>query len=220
LLRHQRDDDDTLARNYERESRIRSFCRYLPRMNQAYLLVRGIIFFEDILIIDDKGDSINAFPHIFVDFTAKTGPFRWLSSSLKNNSEEIEIGDEFKRISFFPKVFPESKPAIKITDRVIRLDEQSAREFRTRYFLRCLFDVDRKYEFLDQRNIVRVENVNPEPDEKETFIEITSKYKIMAKEFLDRNQGDGYRMQIERQINRQMEDSEEITVLEFEIVSS
>ncbi|MGD0585757.1 MAG: hypothetical protein ABSA86_08275 [Oryzomonas sp.] len=47
----------------------------LPKHNQAWLEVRGIVPFESILDIDELGDEIVDAPHIFVPFKGVDGPF-------------------------------------------------------------------------------------------------------------------------------------------------
>jgi hypothetical protein len=50
--------------------------RHLGRSFQAKLIVYGFVPFEERQIIDDKGDSEYANPHLFIDFGAN-GPFKY-----------------------------------------------------------------------------------------------------------------------------------------------
>jgi hypothetical protein len=215
LLNTQSDDEEIRKDHFEKEDKIRDVWRYLPRANQAYLIVNGLMFFEDILAIDDKGDSIFAVPHIFVDFRPRYGPFRWLLHSLQIGQESIHLSDEYKRVKSFPTFSP---PKGKIyRDCVVEFNSGSARRFLSEYSIKAIFDVSGKYAFLNQRDVVRVakdESVN----EEEKFIEITHKYEISSGDYLSEHPEQ--RNHIENQIRRKLSDTDELTVLEFETIYS
>ncbi len=86
-----------------------AFWRHLPRNRQAKLRLYGFVRFEDMLIIDDKGDPVCADPHIFIDFSDKNGPFSHFTAKVivghtLINSDELE--KDYKKIEHFPKDFP------------------------------------------------------------------------------------------------------------------
>ena len=192
--------------------------KYLPRANQAYLLVQAVICFDDMAAIDEKGDSFFALPHIFVDFKARSGPFRWFFYSLKIGQEEIPLRDEYEKISFFPKVFGPSPKGEIYKDRSVDFDEVTRRRFMSEYFTKSIFDVDGKYAYLKPRDIIRVAGIEPLIAGEETFIEITHKYQADAGDYLKRHAAE--RDLIETQIGRKLKDDEKLTVLEFETLSS
>jgi len=202
----------------EKLEKTRLFCRYLRRSNRAQLIVRGVIFFEDMLIVDEKGDPAYPIPQIFVDFKGKSGPFRFFLPTLEVGNERVMLDDIYKRIKFFPKDFPERRKGTIHKDRVLELDSETIRLFGKEFSLNCLFDVSGKYEFLVDRDIIEVGGVKPLTDGEKTFIEITSKYRIKAKDFLKEHLGRGYELQIEWQLQRKLKDSDQLTVLEFERV--
>ncbi len=200
----------------EEEQKVRRFCRYLRQANQAEFILRGIIFFEDMLIIDDKGDAYYPFPHIFVDFKAETGPFRMLFATLWINNQEIELDDPYKRISFFPASLELPKPGKK-HKRLLELDGQTTGEVG-RYSVHSLFDDSGKYDFLEQRDFIQVVGAGGHDGER-LFIEITQKYETSAEEYLKDHRESDSRPQIERQIGRELSESDNLTVLEFRLVS-
>jgi hypothetical protein len=214
LIHQQSEDDDVGERYFDRVKTIRNFWRYLPRANQATLIRRAIIFFEDILVIDEKGDSEYCFPHIFVDFRAQSGPFRGRLDWLEVEKREIFLDEDYKREKIFPDVLPSYSRGTIYKDRTVQLDEATRRRFGSVHFLKNLFDVDGKYGFLNRGDIIRVEGVKPTADDAEALIEITCKYKTDAREYVADHPE--LREQIEAQTGKKVEDSVELTILEFE----
>jgi hypothetical protein len=73
-----------------------SFWRHLPQRFQAKLKSYGFVSFENMLLIDEKGDPEYAIPHLFIDFSETGGPFLWRSGSLHQKHEEQIHADEFE----------------------------------------------------------------------------------------------------------------------------
>jgi hypothetical protein len=217
LIRRQTEDDEDAGRskeNFENREKIRNFWRYLPRDNQAQLVLRGVIFFEDMLVIDEKGDAEYLFPHIFINFRVQSGPFRFFFRSLRVGNQEAPLENEYEQATVFPVTFPPVRKAKVYKDCAIQLDEDSRRRFGSSYSLKSLFDVDGKYGFLDQGDVIRVEGVKSPADDKEAFIEITCKYETGAKEYVTEHPE--LREQIEKQTGKKLNDNDGLTVLEFE----
>lgn len=57
------------------EHKARLFWNEVPEKNRATLKVIGLIPYEDILAIDEIGDEYFLYPHIYVNFNEKDGPF-------------------------------------------------------------------------------------------------------------------------------------------------
>lgn len=81
--------DEELSKN---RTKVEDFWKYLPRKNQAFLLNEGIVLFEDMLVVDDKGDVVFDMPHIFVDFQYKGEPFKAKWHYLEGNKKFIDLG--------------------------------------------------------------------------------------------------------------------------------
>jgi hypothetical protein len=218
LFRRHSDDIEERKKSHKKEQEVRSFWKYLPRANQAYFLVEGVICFDDMAAIDEKGDCSFALPHIFVDFKVQSGPFRGFFHSLKVGQEEIPLRDEYERISFFPKVFDPSPKGKIYKDRSVDFDEVTRRRFTSEYFTKSIFDVNGKYSYLKPGDVIRVVGIEPLVAGEETFIEVTHKYQADAKDYLKEHPAD--RDLIETQIGRKLRDTEKLTVLEFEKLSS
>jgi hypothetical protein len=220
LLYRNSEDDDARNRDFDLRENIRNFWRFLPRANQAKFIATGVIFFDDMLVIDDKGDSKYQFPHIFVDFKAQSGPFRWFFYSLRVGENETFLSDEFKRTRVFPETFPAYEIGKVFKDRTVRLDDETSRRFGSQYFLKSLFDIENKYDFLNPRDIVQLEGVKSVVDDEVTFIEITSKYTMGVNDFLAEHAELDTHRQIERQTGRTLSEIDKLTILEFETISS
>ena len=218
LLFRQSDDAAKREDNHKKEQTIRNFWDYMPRVKKAYLIVNGLILFEDMLVIDEKGDSLYPFPHIFVDFSKERGPFNFFLESLTVGRRQIQLDSEYKEVKFFPAVFPPARKRNIRRDHVLEFDPRVVRELMSDYFDNKLFDVTGKYAYLNQRDVIRVKGAGESVRDEETFIEITHKYQTAAKEYVSEHPEQ--RALIEFQIGQELKDSDAVTVLEFERVSS
>ncbi len=218
LLHHESEEDEERRGRAKKEEEVRNFWKYLPRANQAHLIVRGLIQFEDMMAIDDKGDSLFTCPHIFVDFTVRSGPFRGFYYFLKIKPELIPLGEEFTRIKFFPADLPSPPKGNIYRDRAIEFDAETLRQFGTEYFLNSIFDFDDRYAFLNQGDCIKIADVEPLIKGTETFIEVTYKYETTARDYL--SEFPHHRHTIEGRIGRNVTESDNFTVLEFERVYS
>jgi hypothetical protein len=218
LLHRQGDDNAKRKDDYEKQNRVRNCWKYMPRANQAYFIVNGLIFFEDILAIDSEGDSLFLFPHIFADFRAKFGPVKGLMHSLKIGHREIYLNDEYKRVSCFPKVFPVLQKGRVYKDRAVEVDEDSARRITSGNGVQNIFDVGGTYAFLKQRDLIRVAGVRPSILGDETFIEITHKYEMPARDYMKEHPE--HVSLVEKQIGRTLNEQDCVTIFEFETVPS
>lgn len=115
---------DLLPRRYDRHkvneqrerdyaTKVEHFWRHLPRQQQAKLAAYGFVKYEDMLIIDEKGDPRFAMPHVFIDFSETAGPFAYTFGNLfQSHQEPIHSNDlqqGYKKIKVFPDTFPEPK---------------------------------------------------------------------------------------------------------------
>ena len=102
-----RESDSQEERNEQQTDRdkIENYWEHLPRRNQATFFKNGSIRYDEMLVIDDKGDGWHKFPHIFTDFDFRTGP-------IAGSYEYLEIGNthqlvkDYKQVKKFPKSFP------------------------------------------------------------------------------------------------------------------
>ena len=201
---------------YKKREQILDYWKHLPRKNQAFYVLDGIILFDDMLVIDDKGDILNNFPHIFVDFQPPNGPFKGFWKKLLVGNEEIDLNTEdYKRAKIFPSAFPEIKQGKVYKDKSIQWDEATLRLFNaSSSIMNTLLDVDNKYSFLKSRDAILV--AGAESNNERLGIEITHKFHTTIKDYLEEQGGEYMRAEIERQVGRKVQDNEKLDVYEFE----
>jgi len=202
---------------FDEKRKIEYFWKHFPRKNQAKLIVRGLVNFNDILIIDREGDVLYDFPHIFIDFRPQRGPFDWIWNTLEVNGQEIELTEDFKKIATFPAEFPEIKRGKIYKNKSIEWNSRTAELFRYER-VHALFDVEGKYNYLNPRDIIKVSVTDGESKE-EIYAEVTHKYSTSVKEYLkDKNYRDDYlnKEYIETQVGRKVKDKEKIIVFELD----
>lgn len=206
-------------RDHNKEEKVRDYWRHFPRKNQTKFIIHGIIPFEDILIIDDKGDVLNQFPHIFINFKFKPyrGPFRGYWYYLENNGQRVNFDDSFKRIKVFPakSKFPKVKKGRLYKDKSVQWDEETLRLFKiNNNIINVLFDVDNKYSFLNQRDAILV--AGADSNNEQVFIQITHKEETTVNKYLKDNPGQYVKEGLERQVGRSVKNKEKLTVFEFD----
>jgi hypothetical protein len=194
----------------------REFWERLPRSKQSELSIWGLLEFQDILVVDEKGDALNKLLHIYADFKYQDGPLSRTIHIMRKDHDEIVIEkEEFKRIS----IFPESIPVVKLgkvhKEKVIQIEknffmslQKGENNFKT------IYDRDGKYNFLNQGDIIKL--ITDQHNDEELFIKITMKYKMKIKDYLKENENH-YRLKdfIQNQIGKELSEEEFINVYEF-----
>jgi len=105
--RHDTEHDREEQEEREKIGLVRDFWERLPKKNQAMFYRNGIIRYEDMLVIDDKGDSWSEIPHIFVDFVDGS-PVSGTLAYLEQGQQHIGL-DDFSLKEYFPKSFLEPR---------------------------------------------------------------------------------------------------------------
>lgn len=189
---------------------------HMPKKNQAKFIVKGLIPFENILVIDKEGDPWHPFPHIFVDFKGKENPFVGHFTHIEqgNYHENIYPGSEgYKRVQIFPDKFSKAKKGKIYRDRQVDWPADVQSSFKDSEHITCLYDVDAKYSFLKPRDIILV--IKGENNSDNYYIEITHSFEINFKRYLDEHVGSFARKNIESQVGREIKDDETLVVYEF-----
>ncbi len=211
--------NETGSETLELRQAIEDYWEHLPRRNKAKFRVDGLIKFDDIIAIDAKGDSFFEFPHLFVDFRPKEGPFHLFHKYfVTEERQEFDLEESgFKKTKIFPKKFPEPKVGNIYKEKAVEFDPQSLSMLnRGSEQVNLFYDCGGKYEFLNQRDVIQVKDSEDSYGPK--FIQITHKYKIRADQYLAANdtQYDDYcKRTIELQIGRALAQDDFLTVFEF-----
>jgi hypothetical protein len=213
LVYSQRDDEDERQKAFEKRNLVNDFWDFFPSKNKGYFIIDCLIKYTDIAIIDDKGDVYYDFPHIYVDFVGDKGPFAGCINILKINNEEVDLTEDYKRINVFPEKFKKEKLGKVYKDKKIHFNTESQKEFKD-YKLDTIYATDGRYDFLNSRDLIQIENLGEEPEEE--FIQITHKFKANVKVYIEQSlKSYKTKRDIELQLGRTPSDNEEINIYEF-----
>ena len=217
LVRRQRENHDERQKAFEKRNLVNDVWDFFPRKNQGYFIIDFLIKYADIAIIDDKGDVYYDFPHIYVDFVHNMGPFAGCRNILKIDNKKINLTEDYKRINVFPKKFKKEKFGKIYKDKKILLNTESQKEFKD-YRLETIYETDEKYDFLNSRDVIQIENQGTETGGE--FIQITHKFKANAKVYIEQSP-EPYKTKrnVELQLVRTPTDDEEINIYEFKRIS-
>lgn len=194
---------------------VSDFWERLPRKNQVKISIDGLIYFQDILVIDSKGDTSHDYPHIFLEFDKKTNkPFKHYRYTFQTNEGEIPYKTNFKRINLFPEKYLKQKHGrvhkkLEIPYRSIGLYEgkTSSNGF--------IFSFDGKYDFLKIGEIVSVSDDSDQSMQLgDRYLEITQIYESNVKDFTKTFGEHPYKVNISQQAAKEVTDSDKMTVIE------
>lgn len=216
LIHRKVESGEESKNNREKQEQVENVWEFFPRKNKGYFIIDCLVKYEDIAVVDDRGDVLYNFPHLYVDFVGDRGPFAGFRNILQIGDEEIDIVDEYKRINMFPKKFKKTEFEKVYKDKKISLNPESLKEFKN-YRLDTIYERDEKYGFLNPKDVILIDNQSEESEEN--YIQITHKFKVKIKDYLKQIQND-FKIQklIELQLGREFEDNEEINVYEFKSV--
>lgn len=210
LLYRRSDTDEERVEQHGAEQKVQDFWEHLPKANQAYFIEEGLLRFDEMLAIDDKGDVLYKFPHIFAEFISGV-PFAGYRQYLEFNQQQWLLED-YERIEFFPKTFPDPTVGVLHKDKELKLEQHFLYRIRqgSEYF-NTLYETDGRYNFLNVRDAVGV----PSPQSRDTknYIEITNIDHVKVKDYLHRNPNK--EQAIQEQLGRKPNPEEIINIYEF-----
>lgn len=211
LLYRKSDSDEDKEKQRRTRENVEDYWEHLPRRNQARFFINGLVRYDEMLVIDDKGDDWHRFPHIFVDFDGRTGPIAGALEFIKIGDRTVLLKD-FKHIKKFPALFQPPKvgriyeeKGISLNDRLFSLLKNGNDQFC------ALYDIDGKYNFLKQKDIIAIDN--KDTSGTKYYLQITHTESIKVKDYLKNNAH--LEWDITQQIGRKPEPEETINVHEF-----
>jgi hypothetical protein len=183
-----------------------------------------LIKFEDIAVIDDKGDSEFKFPHIFVDFRERTGPLFGVYQYLRINEHRHESLDELKRIAHFPSKFDAPRfgtvhsKKLTVSDRAKNIFSAGNRS------LNVLYDVEGKLDFLAVADVIAIEGTEGAPgrgSSEPMLVQITHRRVTTGKDFWDALIDDpSLKHRMEDQVGREVNEDDQLRIVEFKVTHS
>lgn len=187
---------------------VRDFWERLPKKNQAMFHINGIIRYEDMLVIDDKGDSWNEVPHIFVDFVDGSPVSGTLEYIMKG--EQQVLLDEFSLQAVFPKSFPKPKFGTIHDEQGLALPNTISEQYvNFRVNLHNLYAVDDRFAHLTPGDVAVIRFGHKD----DRFIQITHRYELSGSKLL--RDEPHLAWQVKQQIEREPTADDVIDVLEF-----
>ena len=217
LVHRKGEDGDERKEEFEKIDLVNDVWDFLPRKNKGHFVIDCLIKYADIVVVDDKGDAYYSFPHLYVDFLGDMGPFAGCRNFLRIGNQEIDLIEDYKRISVFPKKFKKEKFGKIHKKKKILFNADSLREFRD-CRLDTVYETDGRYDFLNPREVILIDNSEVESEEE--YIQITHKFKAKIKDHIEQAlEPHKTRRSIEVQLERKPKDNEEINVYEFKRIS-
>lgn len=187
----------------------RTYWESLPQKNKAMFQLNGIIRFNEIVLIDEKGDPWFKVPHVFVEFR-KGSPTNGQIGSLTRGEQEIEL-DDLTRASLIPEHLPD--PEFGEIHKPGTVDLPSA--FRDMYLnyrggnSMKIFSTDHRFDGVKRNDVIVLESDKRE----QRFIQITHRYELKGEDVLQNHANQVW--EISQHIGRDVSPSDLIDVLEF-----
>ena len=212
LVFRESDSDKERAKQQEDRDKVENYWEYLPRRNQATFFRNGLIRYDEMLIIDDKGDGWHKFPHIFVDFDFRTGPIAGTYEYLETGERFQSLGG-YKRIKKFPKSFPTPTIGKIYEDKGITLNDPDFNMLKHgNESFHTLYECDGRYSFLKTKDIVLVLNQDTEGSSK-YYLRITHVESGKMEDYLKKNPEAQW--MIERQVGQSPDMKATLNAYEF-----
>ncbi len=202
---------------FDLQNNVRSCWKHLPRQHQAIFKLIGLIPFEDIAFVDEKGDSANPFLHIYVDFKYGGSPLARTRQFLEWQHESIDIQADLKRVEVFPKEFAPFVVGTVYEDKQLTLSLEELSQFkRNPDYFTTLFDVEKKYSYLKQRDAIFVTTAETTTDRM--YLEVTHEYRTTVGKYLSGIPGALPKDYIERQVGHVVKEPDRLHVFEVQAV--
>lgn len=196
------------------QNAVKGFWQQLPLGNQATLVYNGLIRFDSIALVDDKGDTEYDCPHLFVDFHHEHGPLSGGFKYLELNKHQHLSLDGLQRVKVFPEEFPKPSFGTVYIDRFISLDDRIRTTIKNNQNGITLYVADQRYSYLKPTDVIATEK-SEDREGKATLLKITNIRVTTGKELLAAcKENPAVLQEIERQISRDLKSADTIQIIE------
>lgn len=212
LIFRESDSQEERSQQQANQDKAENYWEHLPHHNQATFFRNGLVKYDEMLVIDEKGDAWHKFPHIFLDFDSRFGP-------IAGTSEYLEIGKNYqslkgyRRVDKFPKSLPEpatrkihEKKGVKFSDQDFSMLKHGNE------ILNAIYECDGRYKFLKPKDIVKVENQDNESSSV-YFLCITHVENVKLGDYFKKHPDSKW--MVERQIGENSDMEKNLNVYEF-----
>ncbi|MET4143119.1 hypothetical protein [Pedobacter sp. UYP1] len=205
-------NDELTTKRHQLQMSIRKHWELLPKHKQVHIKTEGLLKFEDIVLIDPKGDTKYEIPHLFIDYQGKTSPFYRLVDVVDLLSEELVLKD-FRRIKYFKDQFEKLEIGKIHTDLNIDIAQTTVEEYAKHNSVPALYSLDSKYAQLNSKDVILLP---AESDEGRTYWMVTAIYTCKLSEHLA-NHPHLYHLKntVESQLKKNITDQKKINVYEI-----
>jgi len=217
IIYRTKEDDEERKEALAKRKPVMFFWELLERKTQAYYHIEGIIKYQDMAVIDDKGDKAYEFPHIFVDYLGRS-PFSGTRSIIKQGHLLIDLS-EYKRIKIFPDIFPEPAFGEIYRDKAIILNNQTLKAIRNNpQELRTLYTTTFDYDYLKPKDVIPIRGEEA-VDGEVKFVMVTYIRKQNTGNYLEEHENQWIaRQEIEQQLGAMPDDNKQLTILELKAI--
>jgi hypothetical protein len=207
-------DQANQARMEDEGKKVERFWRHLPRRSQAKVVLYGFVPFEDILIIDEKGDPEYTDPHVFIDF-GPNGPFQYIVGLLANDTTALDDDEirKLKRVKMFPSKFPEPKQGSMYELAQLGLGVEAMRDLERLRGPKTLYSFDGRLKVLAEGSLIRIPKKDQDSTEK--YAEVTHLHETTVGAYVKGQESAFYRSQLEGSAGRKLADTDTVTVFEL-----
>ena len=206
-------DQTNRDRLEQRGKVVEHFWRHLPRRVRSKVRLFGFVPFDGILIIDEKGDLKFDDPHLFIDFGAH-GPFQYTVPNLVTEREAFADFDDLKRISVFPKQYPEPQRGKIVDVDQLKLNTEALRTLRYIRGAATIYVFERDALGLSEDDLIRIPKDESDRNSSEKHAEVTHISESTVDEIL-KVEGSHFRSYLENSAERKLEGSELVAIYEL-----
>lgn len=202
------------AEKEELGNSVKDFWQQLPRTQRCTFIYNGLIRFDAIAFIDEKGDTEYECPHLFVEFHGERGPFAGGIQYLEINEHHGESLEGLKRIEIFPKRFQKPTFGTLHADKLIFVDDRTRATLKHNLGGITLYAAVEEYSYLKPTDVIAVDKTE-DKEGKKTLLKITNVRVVTGKELLGLcKDNPPLEQEIEKQLSRQITPGDNVRVIE------
>lgn len=201
----------------QRRHAVKAFWEQLPRANRAMHIYQGLIRFDSIALVDEKGDSDFSCPHVFIDFRGK-GPFAGGIEYLEIDEHHHAPADRAKRVAIFPKDFIKPVFGTIHEDKAVVLGDRARRALEHNRNGATIYDPNGKYSYLKVTDVVGIDKAGG-GGRSQYLLKVTNIRTVAGAALLAEGKDNPFhQLEIEAQIGKELNPADSIQVIEAEAI--
>ncbi|MBK5124398.1 restriction endonuclease [Burkholderia sp. R-69980] len=199
---------------------VKGFWEQLPHANRIMLTRCGLVRFDSIDFIDEKGDGEFNCPHIFVDFQGERRPFWGTFERLEFNEHHHEYADGLKRVKVFPEKFKKPTFGVVHKDRFVTFEDRTRAMLQNSHHREfTIYDVDGKYGCLKPTDVIGVDKGSNQTI-NQILLKITNVRTVKGRDLIDAYaENPPLKYEVESQISREVAPDDSLRVIEAKVIS-